>query len=100
MVISHILHLALCSFPVFRSVMLDIMAGMDLKDSLCETFRGDSTGASLERVVVHPLCAATYALVQLRITVEVPQLQFLDKVVDFPVVAQRLFPLFDSSADH
>ena len=23
-----------------------------------------------------------------------------DKVVDFPVVAQRLFPWFDSSADH
>ena len=27
------IHLALCSFPVFRPVMLDIMASMDLKDS-------------------------------------------------------------------
>ena len=33
-----ILHLALCSFPVFRPVMLDIMAGTDQKDSCLEEY--------------------------------------------------------------
>ena len=45
----------------------------------------------LDEVVVPVVCSST---------VEVPQLQFLDNVVDFPVVAQRLLPWFDSSADH
>ena len=45
----------------------------------------------LDEVVVPVVCSST---------VEVPQLQFLGNVVDFPVVAQRLLPWFDSSADH
>ena len=45
----------------------------------------------LDKVVV-PVVCTTNALVQLLITVEVPQLQFLYKVVNIPVVRRDSFP--------
>ena len=47
------IHLALCSFPVFRPVMLDIMASMDLKDSFMR-------GAAHHRGHVHSLRGAEF----------------------------------------
>ena len=41
-----------------------------------------------------------YALIQKCITVEVPQLQFLFKVVNIPVGAQRQLPLVSLVRDH
>ena len=45
----------------------------------------------LDKVVV-PVVCTTNAFFQLLITVEVPQLQFLFKVVNIPVGAQRQLP--------
>ena len=59
------LHLALCSFPVFRPVMLDIMASMDLKDSFMRDFPWRFHRCSSWTRLSCPLCATTYALVQL-----------------------------------
>ena len=53
----------------------------------------------LDKVVV-PVVCTTNALVQLLITVEVPQLQFLFKVVNIPVGAQRQLPMVSLFRDH
>ena len=55
--------------------------------SLC----GHSTGAALGQ---------GHALIQRCITVEVPQLQFLFKVVNIPVGAQRQLPMVSLFRDH
>ena len=56
--------------------------------SLC----GHSTGAALGQ--------GCHALIQRCITVEVPQLQFLFKVVNIPVGAQRQLPMVSLFRDH
>ena len=53
----------------------------------------------LDKVVV-PVVCTTNALVQLLITVEVPQLQFLFKVVNIPIGAQRQLPMVSLFRDH
>ena len=53
----------------------------------------------LDKVVV-PVVCTTNALVQLLITVEVLQLQFLFKVVNIPVGAQRQLPMVSLFRDH
>ena len=54
--------------------------------------RGHSTGAALGQ--------GCHALIQRCITVEVPQLQFLFKVVNIPVGAQRQLPMVSLFRDH
>ena len=73
MVISHFLHLAPCSFPVFRPVMLDIMASMDLKDSFMR-------GAAHHRGHLHSLRGAEFGSHGPHCSTdhEIPRLQFLD----------------------
>ena len=56
------------------------------------SLRGHSTGAALGQ--------GCHALIQRRITVEVPQLQFLFKVVNIPVGAQRQLPMVSLFRDH
>ena len=53
----------------------------------------------LDKVVV-PVVCTTNAMVQRLITVEVPQLQFLFKVVNIPVGAQRQLPMVSLFRDH
>ena len=53
----------------------------------------------LDKVVVPGVCT-TNALVQLLLTVEVPQLQFLFYVVNIPVGAQRQLPMASLFRDH
>ena len=53
----------------------------------------------LDKVVVPVVCAAN-VLIQRRITVEVPQLQFLFKVVIIPVGGQRKLPMVSLFRDH
>ena len=69
--------------------MFCIMAGMDQKN----TFRRIIHRCSSWTRLSCPLCATTYALVQLRITVEVPQVQLIIKVIYIPVAAQSLIPM-------
>ena len=56
------------------------------------SLRGHSTGAALGQ--------GCHALIQRCITVEVPQLQFLFKVVNIPVGAQRQLPMVSFFRDH
>ena len=56
------------------------------------SLRGHSTGAALGQ--------GCHALIQRCITVEVPQLQFLFKVVNIPVGAQRQLPMVSLFRDH
>ena len=86
------IHLALCSFPVFRPVMLDIMASMDLKDSFMRDFPWRFHRYSSWTRLSCPLCATTHALVQL-LTVELPQVQLIIKVIYIPFAAQSLVPM-------
>ena len=86
------IHLALCSFPVFRPVMLDIMASMDLKDSFMRDFTWRFHRCSSWKRLSCPLCATTHALVQL-LTVEVPQVQLIIKVIYIPVATKSLIPM-------
>ena len=102
-----ILHLALCSFPVFRPVMLDIMAGMDQKDSCLEEYRkldflGDFTmfpyTAQCLDFVLHVMRQPTDAFGKNfphfpdeSGAVETPHVQFLDEVV-VPVVCSDICP--------
>ena len=81
------IHLALCSFPVFWPVMLDIMASMDLRDS----FMRDFPWSSWTRLSC-PLCATTHAPVQL-LTAELSQVQLIIKVIYIPFAAQSLVPM-------
>ena len=67
------IYLALCSFPVFRPVMLDIMASMDLKDSFMR-------GAAHHRGHLHSLRGAEFGSHGPHCPTdhEIPRLQFLD----------------------
>ena len=78
-----------CSlWAVGRSVMFGIMAGMDQKN----TFRRICHRCSSWTRLSCPLCETTYALVQL-LTVEVPQVQLIIKVIYIPVGTQSLIPM-------
>ena len=78
-----------CSlWAVGRSVMFGIMAGMDQKN----TFRRICHRCSSWTRLSCPLCATTYALVQL-LTVEVPQVQLIIKVIYILVATQSLIPM-------
>ena len=79
-----------CSlWAVGRSVMFCIMAGMEQKNTFRRIFHRCSSWTRLSC----PLCATTYALVQLRITVEVPQVQLILKVIYIPIAAQSLISI-------
>ena len=81
--------LALCSFPVFRPVMLDIMASMDLKDSFMRDFTWRFHRCTSWKRLSCPLCATTHAL----LTVELPQVQLIIKVIYITFAAQSLVPM-------
>ena len=112
-----VIHLALCSFPVFRPVMLDIMASMDLKDSfmrdfpwrfhrcsswtrlscpLCATtcpgpaaHSGAAAGAAHHQGHLHPLRGAEFGSHGSDCSTdhEIPRLQFLDKDFTCPLLS-------------
>ena len=68
-------------------------ASMGLKDSFMRDFPWRFHRCSSWARLSCPLCATTIALVQLLITVEVPQVQLIIKVIYIPVVAQSLIPM-------
>ena len=75
-----------CSlWAVGRSVMFGIMAGMDQKNTFRHICRRCSSWTRLSC----PLCATTCALVQLFITLEVPQVQLIIVVFSCCLRIQR-----------
>ena len=81
---------------VFRAVLLLVVSSPRCPSSWAAWTTGQLCGGSqvqlLDEVVV-PLCATTYALVQLFITLEVPQVQLIIKVMYIPVATQSLIPM-------
>ena len=84
-------HLALFSFVVLRPLMLDIMAGVDQKDSFLRGFWWRFHRCSSWLRLSCPLCATTLAPVQL-LTVEVPQVQLIIEVIYIPSWRRVWFP--------
>ena len=76
------------SFVVLRPLMLDIMAGLDQKDNFLRGLVAIPQVQLLDEVVV-PVVCTTNAFFQLLITVEVPLVQLIIKVIYIPVAAQR-----------
>ena len=82
------MHLVLFSFVVLGPLMLDIMAGMDQKNIFLRGLVVFPQVQLLDEVVV-PVVCTTNAFFQLLISVEVPLVQLIIKVIYIPVVAQR-----------
>ena len=79
-----------CSlWAVGRSVMFGIMTGMVQKNMFCRICHRCSSWTRLSC----PSCATTSALVQLFITVEVPHVQLIIKVIYIPVATQSFIPM-------